>query len=128
LLEKVVTGRDRMGWYGFDLSGSGLQVEGSCECGNESKASINVGKFSSGCTTGGPSSSAQLHRVSWLVTTCPDRGPSSFPQRIYEKFLSPGRNTFLTLLGWGFISISSMMSWSVCLDLFSRILVLMRKI
>jgi hypothetical protein len=36
-------------------------VESSCECGNENIE--NAGRLSSGCTTGGVSSNAQLHRV-----------------------------------------------------------------
>jgi hypothetical protein len=39
-------------------------VEGSCENGNDPSGSINVGKFLSGCTTGGFSKRAQLHEVS----------------------------------------------------------------
>jgi hypothetical protein len=39
-------------------------VNAVCECGNEPSGSINAGKLSSGYTTGGLSSSAQLHRVS----------------------------------------------------------------
>jgi hypothetical protein len=39
-------------------------VESCCECGNELSGSINVGKLSSGYTTGGLSGSAQLHTVS----------------------------------------------------------------
>jgi hypothetical protein len=36
-------------------------VESSCECRNEPSGSINAGKLSSGLTSGGLSSSAQLH-------------------------------------------------------------------
>jgi hypothetical protein len=39
-------------------------VESSCEFGIEPLRSIKVGKLSSGLTTGGLSSSAQLHIVS----------------------------------------------------------------
>jgi hypothetical protein len=39
-------------------------MESSCERGNERSGPINAGKLSSGCTTGGLSSSAQLRRVS----------------------------------------------------------------
>jgi hypothetical protein len=35
-----------------------------CECGDESSGSINAGKLSSGCRTGGFLSSAQVHRGS----------------------------------------------------------------
>jgi hypothetical protein len=38
-------------------------MEGSCECGNEPTGSINAGRFLSGCTIGGITSSAQLYRV-----------------------------------------------------------------
>jgi hypothetical protein len=39
-------------------------VESSCEFGTELSDSINAGKLLSGLTSGGLSSSAQLHRVS----------------------------------------------------------------
>jgi hypothetical protein len=39
-------------------------VESSCEFGIEPSGSINAGKLSSGLTSGGLSSSAQLNRVS----------------------------------------------------------------
>jgi hypothetical protein len=39
-------------------------VESCCEFGIEPSGSINAGKESSGLTSGGLSSSAQLHRVS----------------------------------------------------------------
>jgi hypothetical protein len=54
-----------MGWCGLDLSGSGGQMESSCECGNEPTGYIKVGKLLSGYTTGGFWSSAQLHIVSY---------------------------------------------------------------
>jgi hypothetical protein len=41
-----------------------VQVESSYECGNEIRGSENAGKRSSGCTTGGPSSSVQFYIVS----------------------------------------------------------------
>jgi hypothetical protein len=41
-------------------------VESSCECGNEPPGFIKCLEVLSGCTTGGVSSSAQLHRVSYL--------------------------------------------------------------
>jgi hypothetical protein len=39
-------------------------MEDSCQSGNEPSGSIKCREFSSGCTTGGLSSSVQLHRVS----------------------------------------------------------------
>jgi hypothetical protein len=39
-------------------------VESSCEFGDEHSAFISAGKLSSGFTTGGLSTSVQLHRVS----------------------------------------------------------------
>jgi hypothetical protein len=41
-------------------------VEGSCEHGNDSSGTINVGKFLNGCTTGSFSRRAQIHEVSRL--------------------------------------------------------------
>jgi hypothetical protein len=41
-------------------------VDSSCEFGNEHSGFINAGKLWSGYTTGGISSSAQLHTVSLL--------------------------------------------------------------
>jgi hypothetical protein len=43
-------------------------VESSCVFGIELSGSINAVKLSSGLTTGGFSSSAQLHRVSQIVS------------------------------------------------------------
>jgi hypothetical protein len=39
-------------------------VEGSCEHGNETSGSLNVGKFLSSCATDGFSRRAQLHGAS----------------------------------------------------------------
>jgi hypothetical protein len=38
-------------------------VEGSCEHDNEPSGSVNFGKFSSSCVTGGFSTGAQIHEV-----------------------------------------------------------------
>jgi hypothetical protein len=54
--------QDKMEWLGLDWLTEG-PVEGSCEYGNESSVSYNVGKFSSNCIIGGFSKSAQLHVV-----------------------------------------------------------------
>jgi hypothetical protein len=53
-----------VGWVTWtDLSGPGYeQVEGSCEFDIEPWVPYNVGKLSSGVTTGGLSSSAQYNR------------------------------------------------------------------
>jgi hypothetical protein len=55
-----------IGWGGVDWIS--LAQEGSrgssSECGNEHSASTNAGKLLSGYTSGGFSSSAQLHRLS----------------------------------------------------------------
>jgi hypothetical protein len=48
-------------WIG--LAQDGGQADSSCECGNELSGMINAGKLSSGNTTGGLLSSAQLHGV-----------------------------------------------------------------
>jgi hypothetical protein len=44
-------------------------VESSCACGNDPSGPINAGQFLSGCRTNGLSSSDQLHRVSYSVTS-----------------------------------------------------------
>jgi hypothetical protein len=51
-----------MGVYGLDWSGSGqVQVESSCERGNEPSGYIKCWELPSGCTTCGLSSGTQLH-------------------------------------------------------------------
>jgi hypothetical protein len=46
-------------------------VEISCECSNNLQLPLNAGKFLCGCTTGGLSSSAQLHTVvSYIEILC----------------------------------------------------------
>jgi hypothetical protein len=42
-------------------------VESSCEFGIEPSGSMKCWKLSSGLTSGGLSSSAQLHRVSYMI-------------------------------------------------------------
>jgi hypothetical protein len=51
-------------------------MESSCECGTEPLGSIKCWKLSNGYTTGGLSSSAQLHRVSWFVGSLVGRSVS----------------------------------------------------
>jgi hypothetical protein len=41
-----------------------VQVESSCELGNEPSGSVKCWELPSDCTTGGLSSGTQLHRVS----------------------------------------------------------------
>jgi hypothetical protein len=58
-----------VGWGGEDWieSGSGLrQEESSCECGNEPSGAIKCWETTERYRTGGLSSSAQLHRASFV--------------------------------------------------------------
>jgi hypothetical protein len=52
-------------WCELEWSGLGqVQVESSCERGNDPLGSIKCWELPSGCTTCGLSSGTQLHRVS----------------------------------------------------------------
>jgi hypothetical protein len=54
-----------MGWHRLNFSGSGHgQAESSFGCSNEPPGSITFWETISGYTTGGLSSSAELHRES----------------------------------------------------------------
>jgi hypothetical protein len=51
-----------MDWIALAQDGNG---GGPCQCGNESWISIDAGKFFTGCTTGGLSSNAQVHKANY---------------------------------------------------------------
>jgi hypothetical protein len=68
-------------------------VESCCECGNEPSGSIKDEKLSSGFTTGGLSSSAQLHIASYVAVSGRSGATELKPRKnLSEDSLYPGQD------------------------------------
>jgi hypothetical protein len=86
---KMDLGEMRWGyWLYWSGSGEG-QLEMSCEWDDAHTVPYNAGRLSSGCTTSGLSSSAQLHIVSQSVSPVPTGRKENFEHAVTTQQQHP---------------------------------------